>query len=245
MKRKSIPTLVRNQLTEVRKIGRITNAEVIQQFLSLDGKHVLDAGCGNLGFTRELTRLGASVLAIDPDAVQAKLNREAGPLENIEFVETGADKIPCGDGAVDGVFFAYSLHHVPRELYRQVFTEVFRVLKPGGFLYVIEPTDCPLNEVMRHFHNEDVERSAAQDALREFAIPRFESCEIVSYFNWTTYDSFEDYARQFTSKSFNELYSESDVRRPIVEETFERLGAPDYRFEAHKQVMCLKGLKSA
>ena len=108
MNRKSIPTLARNQLTEVRKIGRITNAEVIQQFLSLDGKHVLDAGCGNLGFTRDLTIMGASVLAIDPDAVQAELNRKAGPVENIEFVETGAEKIPCGDGAVDGICLLYT-----------------------------------------------------------------------------------------------------------------------------------------
>ena len=110
---------------------------------------------------------------------------------------------------------------------------------------MIEPTDCPLNEVMRHFHNEDVERAAAQDALQKYAVSRFESVDVVSYFNWTKYESFDDYVQKFSSRSFNELYTESDVRSPIVQETFERLGAPEYRFEAHKEVMCLKGLRRA
>ncbi|MFK7768023.1 MAG: class I SAM-dependent methyltransferase [Mariniblastus sp.] len=232
-------------LTEPKKLGRIANAEVILQFVSLAGKRVLDVGCGNLGFTRELAKQGASVLAIDPDSVQAQLNREAGPIDGIEFVEAGADQIPAEHDSLDGVFFAYSLHHVPSEIYPRMFEDIFRVLKPGGFLYVIEPTDCPLNDVMRHFHNEDVERAAAQSALRNLAMPRFETCEMVTYFSWTIYESFEDYAQKFASKSFNELYTEADIRQPIVKETFERLGAPDYRFEAHKDVMVLKGLKPA
>ena len=88
----------------------MTNLEVINHFVSLDGKFVIDAGCGSMTFTRLLLELGARVLAIDPDPVQAKLNRAAEPLANLEFVESGAELLPVESRSVDGVFFSYSLH---------------------------------------------------------------------------------------------------------------------------------------
>jgi ubiquinone/menaquinone biosynthesis C-methylase UbiE len=195
-------------------------------------------------FSRPLVEHGARVLAIDPDPVQAKLNRESEPTPNLEFVETGAEKLPSQDNSVDGIFFSYSLHHIPAERYPQVFGEVTRVLKPDGFLFVIEPMDCPLNEVMKLFHNEDQERAAAWQAMHELAVPAFESAQVVSYHSFSQYESWDDFASQYASKSFNTLYTEADVRQPKVKEAFERLGGPDYRFQSPKQVMFLQDLNS-
>jgi len=202
---------------------------------------VIDAGCGGLTFTRQLLDEGARVLAIDPDPVQAELNRRADPIARLEFIETGADQIPVATGTVDGVFFAYSLHHIPTEIYQQVFVEVKRVLKPDGFLYVIEPIECPLNDVMKLFHDEDLERAAAWQALEDLAIPEFNSVEVVTYHSFSEYDSFDQFAEHFGSRSFNTLYTEADVRRPEVESAFERLGGSDHRFMSPKQVMFLHG----
>ena len=222
----------------------MTNLEVINHFVSLDGKFVIDVGCGSMTFTRLLLELGARVLAIDPDPVQAKLNRAAEPIANLEFVESGAELLPVESRSVDGVFFSYSLHHVPAEIYVQVFGEVQRVLKPDGFLFVVEPLDCPLNEVINLFHNEDQVRSAAQRALESLAIPAFLSAQVVTYHNFSHYDSFEQFAAHFASRSFNKLYSEADVRRPEVQAAFERLGAPGNRFTSPKQVTFLQGLRT-
>jgi ubiquinone/menaquinone biosynthesis C-methylase UbiE len=224
-------------------LGCTTNDEVIRQFVSLEGQRVIDAGCGDMAFTRQLVDLGASVLAIDPDPVQAKLHRDADPLSNVEFVETGADKLPADACTVDGIFFSYSLHHIPKDIYSLVFGEVLRVLKPDGFLYVIEPTECPLNDVMKLFHNEDADRAAAWRALEQLAISAFHSAQVVTYHSYRQFDSYEDFARHFSSRSFNTIYTEADVRRPEVEEAFERLGKPDYRFKSPKQVMVLQGVK--
>lgn len=191
-------------------------------------------------WTRHLSELGAQVLAIDPDPVQAELNRAADPIPNVEFVESGADQISIDDGSVDGVFFSYSLHHIPAEIYPSVFEEVLRVLRPNGFLYVIEPIDCSINEVMKLFHDEDQERAAAWAALEQLADSSFESTQIVRYHSFSQYESFDDFATQFAGRSFNSLYTESDVRSPKVRQVFERVGGPGFRFKSSKQVMFLQ-----
>lgn len=224
-------------------LGFTTNVEVIQRFLSLEGKSVVDVGCGSMAFTRHLADLGANALAIDPDPIQAEKNRAEDPIPNIDFVETGAETIPVKDRSMDGVFFSYSLHHIPAEIYPVVFDEVFRVLRPDGFLYVIEPIGCPWNDVMKLFHDEEVERAAAWLALEQIAIPRFESCDLVTYHGYSEYESWEAFANHFANRSFNSLYSETDVRRPEVEEAFELLGGPNHRFQSPKNVMCLKRVK--
>lgn len=226
---------------KVHDLGCITNIEVINRFVTLQGRRVVDAGCGDLTVSRQLADSGASVLAIDPDPVQARLNRETDPIENIEFVETGADEIPAESQAIDGVFFCYSLHHIPQSVYPRVFNEVLRVLKPTGFLLVIEPLPCPLNDVMKLFHDEDPQRAAAWQALEELAVTSFSAAETVTYHSFAQFESFEHFAGYFASRSFNSLYTEADIRRPEVREAFERTGKPDYQFQSPKQVMVLTG----
>ena len=62
-------------MSEIIELGFSSNVEVLQQLVDLKDKCVIDAGCGSMIFTRILTELGARVLAIDPDPVQAELNR--------------------------------------------------------------------------------------------------------------------------------------------------------------------------
>jgi len=91
-------------------LGLQLNADVMSRFLSLDGKRVLDIGCGALPFTRILAELGASAVGVDPDPIQAEKNRTAEPIPNVKFIESGADQLPFDDQSFDGVTFAYSLH---------------------------------------------------------------------------------------------------------------------------------------
>ncbi len=232
------------EMNSPKDLGCVANIDVIQQYVSLQDKFLIDAGCGDMIIAKMLAENGARVLAIDPDPVQAKKNREAAPMPGIEFVESGADRIPAADQTVDGVFFSYSLHHIPAKIYPEVFVEVLRVLKPDGFVYVIEPTDCPLNQIMMQFHDEEMERAVAQNALQEFGERHFESMELLDYHSARKFESFEDFARHFSSRSFNSLYSEADVRAPAVQEAFERHGAPDYSFTAPKRVVILKNVRA-
>ena len=229
-------------MKKIQQLGRIKNAAVVRQLVDLENKHVIDAGCGKLTFTKLLVEQGAKVLAIDPDPVQAQKNRDADPVPGIDFVETGAESLPVKDRSIDGVFFSYSLHHVKSELFPAVYEEVVRVLRPDGFLYVLEPIDCPLNQVMRLFHDEEVERTAAWKSLCDMAVPKFREVQQFTYHDERQFDSWEDFADQFSNRSFNSQYTEADVLREEVREAFLRLGGPEHKFLTPKNVMLLQGL---
>ena len=57
------------------KLGIDTNVEVLRRQLQLDGKQVVDIGCGSMTFSKIVAGQGAEVLAIDPDPRQAEVNR--------------------------------------------------------------------------------------------------------------------------------------------------------------------------
>lgn len=229
----------------VKNLGQTDSIAVLTQRVDIQDKHVIDVGCGDMVFSKKLCDAGARVLAIDPDPIQSALNREMESLDRLEFLESAAESIPLADDSLDGVCFSFSLHHVPGDTYPAVFNELFRVLRPGGFMYVVEPTSCVLNDVMKRFHDEDKERDAAQDVLHQLAVPRFESAESVTYHSYISYDGWEHFATRFAGKSFNELYSESDIRRPEVKAAFEAVGAPDYTFFSPKLTMLLTGFRGA
>ncbi len=230
-------------MVPLRDLGCTTNVEVLTGFLTIRGLSLLDVGCGGMTFTRLLAEQGANVLGIDPDAVQAQKNRSADLPTNMRFEEAGAGRLPACDDAFDGVCFAYSLHHIPAEMYPEMFGEVFRVLKAGGFVYVIEPTHCSQNEVMKLFHNEDRERDLAWAALNELARPQFESVEAVTYHSFARYESWEDYANQYANRSYNSRYTAEDVWCPEVQAAFEKHAGTDLTLRSEKRVMFLQGLK--
>lgn len=230
-------------MANLRKLGCIKNLDAIAQFVSLKEKRIIDVGCGDLGFTKQLATIADHVIAIDPDQAQAKLNRAAEVVSNITFIEASGESLPADDATLDGVFFVYSLHHIPSDSYQTVFDEVARVLKPDGFAYIIEPVDCPLNDVMKLFHDEDAERIAADKAIHEIAAPMFRSFESAEYHSVRKFESYEDFVQVFSSRTFNPGYSEADVRDSKVREAFEREGNPDFTFQAPKRVTFLKELK--
>ena len=229
---------------KIQDLGFQTNIGVIQSFVNLANLRLADIGCGGLVFTEQIAEFAGSVLAIDPDPIQAQKNRNSEHSANIEFVEADAQSFPAEDESIDGVFFAYSLHHVEAATYPQVFSQIFRVLKPGGFLYVIEPIDCPLNQVMKLLHDEEIVRAAAQDYLMSIA-SQFAETQIVEYHGYRQFESFEHFATNYSSKSFNPHYSEADVRHPDVQAAFHQHGQPDFQFTSPKRVVFMKGKHAA
>jgi ubiquinone/menaquinone biosynthesis C-methylase UbiE len=215
----------------VEDLGCLENLECIERCVSISGKTVVDAGCGDMSFSRQLASLGATVLAIDPDPIQAKRNRSAEPISGVKYFETGAEQLPARDAEIDGVFFVYSLHHVPEQQIPAVLDEVCRVLKPDGFVMVIEPLDCPLLDVMSLFHDEQAARRTVLKALREAWQPAFAVNRMMTYHNFRPFASFDDFARHFASRSFNTSYSEADIRRPHVEAAFNQVAVDNGRFK--------------
>jgi len=227
----------------IKQLGITTDLDVLDQCLKPADQFIIDAGCGDMHLSKALAERGAHVLAIDPDPIQAEKNRQAKIITNVGFAETGADQIPVENQAVDGIVFSYSLHHVPNDLYPSVFNECLRILKPEGFLYIIEPVASgDLNEVMKLFHDESQVRALAQQAIEVHAVPHFESTQVFEYSRALQYNSWEQFADRYVAKSFNTGYTEAQVRSDSVRKKFIAMGEPtQFAFESPMRVTWSQG----
>ncbi|MFK7960627.1 MAG: class I SAM-dependent methyltransferase [Phycisphaerales bacterium] len=220
-------------------LGQTTSIDIIRQHLTLDGRRVLDIGCGTMTFSRILAAEGARVLALEPDPARAEANRAADAPATIEFREAGAAQLPAEDASADGAFFSFSLHHVPAADHAAALAEVRRVVRPDGFLCVIEPASGPLNDIMRVYDDEDAVRAAAQESLVVHARPQFARHLAFTYHSEIRYASFEDYAARHGGARLNADRPAARALRARTAEVFERTAravAPDLAFASPKRM---------
>lgn len=231
----------------VKELGVRTDVDVLLEYLNVKETFLIDAGCGNMHLSKTLADNGASVLAIDPDPVQAEKNRHAPIIANVGFTETGADQLPVETGSVDGVFFPYSFHHIPAAMHHSVINEVKRVLNATGFVYIMEPVASgDLNDVMQLFHDEREVRAAVQKTIDDFAISQFREVQVLSYTNQVRYASWEDFASRYANKSYNTRYTEAQVRDSAVQQRFEQHAAQNgHIFDAPMRITLLRMPHSA
>jgi ubiquinone/menaquinone biosynthesis C-methylase UbiE len=144
--------------------------EFLEELLTLDGKSILELGCGKAGITRLISTggEGRKITATEVDEIQHNKNLLIDDLPNVTFVKGGSEDIPLKDGKVDVVFMFKSLHHVPVASMDDAFKEVKRVLKPGGLVYVSEPVyGGAFNDIIRLFNEEKEVRDAAYNAVNK------------------------------------------------------------------------------
>jgi SAM-dependent methyltransferase len=108
--------------------------------LSLEGKAILDIGCGSGGITLHLVeRHGAGHATgfdVELPVVEAARRRaeNRGLSDRATFVHAPPGALPFADRTFDMVFSKDALLHVPDK--DALFAEIFRVLKPGGHFCV-------------------------------------------------------------------------------------------------------------
>ncbi|MDR1989590.1 MAG: methyltransferase domain-containing protein [Acidobacteriaceae bacterium] len=115
-------TTLMREVIEARHVGRIG----------------LDVGCGQGAYVARMRRLGFDVRGIDASSGQvAYAGRNIG---DPSLVQVGSVlDIPAADGTFDFLYIINVLHHLGSvDEQRRAFTELFRVLKPGGLLFVHE-----------------------------------------------------------------------------------------------------------
>ena len=141
--------------------------DVLAAMVPPDGLDIIELGCGAAALARTLLgrHPGSRVTGLEVDERQHAKNI-AAPQQGLTFAIGGAQAIPFPAANFDLVLMLKSLHHVPLPLLARALSEVARVLRPGGHLYVSESVyGGPLNEVIRLFNDERVVRAAAQAAL--------------------------------------------------------------------------------
>ena len=104
--------------------------------IDLEGKRVLDIGCGGGLLAEEFARLGLRVTGIDPSAASLETARAHASHAglDIEYQVGIGEQIPFEDSTFDIAYCCDVLEHVNN--LEQVIAETARILKPGGiYLY--------------------------------------------------------------------------------------------------------------
>ena len=106
----------------------------------LNGKHVLEVGCGEGWITRELAQRGAIVSAFDISPQAAENTRKVLAADNLlERCTIGvmpAEMLSYPDNSFDIAIGFAIIHHLDLG---KALAELHRVLKPGGVGYFAEP----------------------------------------------------------------------------------------------------------
>lgn len=157
------------QIWDPRGAPTCAHREIYEEMLPLEGASVLELGCGNGDTSRAIATAfgGATVTAMEVDAVQHAANLASPQLPNLTFVLGAAEKIPAAEECFDVVLMVKSLHHVPPEMIDRAMRDIRRVLKPGGLAYFAEPVfGGAFNEILRIFHDEEQARAGAFAAIK-------------------------------------------------------------------------------
>jgi SAM-dependent methyltransferase len=143
--------------------------EQIGELLPLEDARLLELGCGAAFTTRRLAETFPvrEIVAMEVDQIQHEKNLLIPDLPNVTFQFGGAQDIALPDDSIDAVIMLKSLHHVPVSDMDAAFSEITRVLSPGGLAYISEPVYAgEFNEILRLFNDEKVVREAAFEAIR-------------------------------------------------------------------------------
>ncbi len=117
----------------------IESTDLLDELLEVDGRDVLDVGCGDGWVARRLAGAGARVVGVDPQPEALDRARAGGTAPGIRYLQAAAQELPLPEKSFDVVIFFNSLHHVPVAAMDAAIAEAARVLRPEGLLYVQEP----------------------------------------------------------------------------------------------------------
>jgi ubiquinone/menaquinone biosynthesis C-methylase UbiE len=120
--------------------------------LEIRGLAVLDVGCGDAGVPVAFAEAGATAAGIDPHEASVERGRVRVAEHGVDVdLRLGvAEDLPYGDASFDLVILDNVLEHVVDQ--RRTLTEIRRVLRPHGLLYLVTPKPLALYSLWNDPH---------------------------------------------------------------------------------------------
>ena len=124
--------------------------------------YILDAMCASGIETGYLIELGAEVVGVD---ISKKNAEEYTKRWGKPCYLNSIHKTSFSDNTFDAVYICGGLHHV-LPLLRETISEIYRILKPGGYFYFIEPNkDTWVNQLRKIWYKMDNKFTEDEEAI--------------------------------------------------------------------------------
>ena len=106
----------------------------IEEFVELNGKTLLEIGCGDGRLTALLTGKSEAITAIDPD--NSRIETARSNIDGVNFLVGSGEELDFAGETFDIVLFSYSLHH---QDCAKALAEAIRVVRHDGQVLIVEP----------------------------------------------------------------------------------------------------------
>lgn len=115
--------------------------EYVKIYTRLNGKKILDAGCGWGWLYDVIVKEGAFYFGIDPD--EKKIKTAMNLWKQGDFKTGKAENIPFENIFFDLIITIDTVEHMQN--IKKSFKEFYRVLKPDGYLFIFAPNFFNIN----------------------------------------------------------------------------------------------------
>jgi ubiquinone/menaquinone biosynthesis C-methylase UbiE len=109
----------------------------LQKTVSLNGKVILDCGCGPGDYLRELLKLGYDAYGLEYDNISVINFQEENPLYKNRICQGDLEDMKFPDNSFDLTLFNEVLEHVPND--GKAISEAFRILNKNGLIAIFSP----------------------------------------------------------------------------------------------------------
>jgi ubiquinone/menaquinone biosynthesis C-methylase UbiE len=149
--------------------GEAAHRQLIEQAQLRPGQRILEIGCGTGSLTTLVKTLhpATEVVGLDPDPnALDRARRKAGRQGvSVELDRGFSDELRYPDASYDRVLSAFMFHHLDRDVKKRSLHDVWRVLKPGGSLHLLDFGGEHGGLLAHLFHRSEQFRDNSQDTI--------------------------------------------------------------------------------
>jgi len=147
-------------------LAHIQRYEWVSSFLQ--GSCCLDVGCGSGYGAYYLAKNGAStIIGVDISSTAIKYAQKHYKTENLEFKRMDSLNLKFRDNTFDAVISFDVLEHIDEEYQSKFISEIARVLKDDGKIYIGCP-NATTSKGRNPFHRRELTRREFESLLRKF-----------------------------------------------------------------------------